>query len=188
MEIVFATNNPHKLEEAEAILGDSEIKFILPPSEFDPVEDGATFYENSLIKAKAASRLSGKMSLADDSGLCVEALEGAPGLHSARYAGTQAEKIEKLLKELEPHSNRRAKFACSMVLVDGAGEVLFSSLGECHGQITMSADGVNGFGYDPIFKIDGMDLTMAQIPEGLKNKLSHRALALNKIIEWITPL
>lgn len=183
MKMVFGTNNPHKLEEAYAIVGDCGIEFLLPPKEFDPIEDGATFYDNALIKAKAASKLTGKMSLADDSGLCVEALDGAPGLYSARYAGTQAEKIQKLLEELKPHTNRRAKFVCAMVLVDADGEVLCSTLGECYGQITKTADGVNGFGYDPIFEIEGTNLTMAQMSEDVKNTLSHRALALSKIIE-----
>ena len=124
MKIVFATGNPHKLKEINEISKGSGIEFILPNEGFDPVENGSTFEENSLIKAKEANRVSHMISLADDSGLCVEALNGAPGLHSARYAGTQQEKIDKILKELEQHSNRRAKFVCVMTLLDANGEVL----------------------------------------------------------------
>ena len=114
MEIVFATGNPHKLEEINEILSAAKmsknIEFVLPGKGFNPIENGSTFEENSYIKAKEANRVTGKISLADDSGLCVEALNGAPGLFSARYAGTQQEKIDRLLKDLEPHNNRNAKF------------------------------------------------------------------------------
>ena len=101
MKIVFATGNAHKLKEIQEIACDTEIEFILPSEGFDPVEDGETFEENSLIKAREAARVSGIMSLADDSGLCVEALGGVPGIHSARYAETAQARIDKLLKELE---------------------------------------------------------------------------------------
>ena len=104
MEIVFATGNEHKLQEINEISKGSGIKFVLPSSDFNPIENGKTFEENSLIKAKEANKLTKKMSLADDSGLCVEALNGAPGLYSARYAGTQQEKIAKILNELNSHT------------------------------------------------------------------------------------
>ena len=144
MEIVFATANPHKLEEINEISKGSGIKFILPPAGFNPVENGATFEENSLIKAKAANKLSGKMSLADDSGLCVESLNGAPGLYSARYAGTQAEKISKLLEEMKDKTNRKAKFVCTMTLLDESGNILCVKTGECHGEIAHKAAGCGG--------------------------------------------
>ena len=110
MKIVFATGNPHKLQEIKEIAGDTDIEFILPPSGFDPIEDGKTFEENSMIKAKEAARLSGMISLADDSGLCVEALGGEPGIHSARYAKTPEKRIEKLLNAIDGFDNRDAKF------------------------------------------------------------------------------
>ena len=103
-KIVFATGNPHKLEELKQIAGDCGIEFVLPPEGFDPIENGKTFEENSYIKAFEASRLSGMTALADDSGLCVEALGGAPGIYSARYAETQQKRIDKLLKELDKKS------------------------------------------------------------------------------------
>lgn len=114
MKIVFATGNAHKLEElreiTELVTGDANfIDFSTPPKPFDPDENGTTFEANSLIKAREANRLTGMMTLADDSGLCVEALDGRPGLHSARYAPTQDEKIEKLLAEMEGKTNRIEK-------------------------------------------------------------------------------
>lgn len=185
MEIVFATGNMHKLQEINEISKGSGIKFVLPSSDFNPIENGKTFEENSLIKAKEANRLTKKISLADDTGLCVEALNGAPGLYSARYAGTQREKIIKLLKELEIHKNRSAKFICVMTLVDENGEILHVSKGECKGSIVEKQSGSNGFGYDPIFLVDGSDLTMAEMTEEEKNKISHRAIALKNMISYI---
>lgn len=185
--IVLATSNPHKVEEINAITKNLGVEFILPPSGFDPIEDGNTFEENALIKAKAANKLTNMPSLADDSGLCVGALDGAPGIHSARYAGTQKEKIEKLLGELKGVSleQRGAKFVCAMVLLDKNGDVLFSDRGECFGRIGFEAKGTNGFGYDPIFIVNGGDLTMAELSETEKNKISHRALALGKVINFL---
>lgn len=185
MKIVFATSNLHKLQEINAIAEGLGITFVLPEREFSPEENGSTFEENSLIKAKAANALTGKMSLADDSGLCVDALNGAPGLYSARYAGSQQEKIDKLLTELEGIENRSAKFICAMTLVDERGELVHSTLGECFGEIVTTQRGVNGFGYDPIFKLQDSDLTMAELSEFEKNKISHRANALNKMLDFL---
>ena len=185
MKIVLGTNNLHKLEEMNEIGKEYGLEFILPPKEFNPDETGKNFEENSYIKAKAAQELTNMTTLADDSGLCVEALNGAPGLYSSRYAGTQQEKIAKLLKELENETNRKAKFVCCMTLLKGDGELLTQVFGECHGEIIKEAKGINGFGYDPIFLVEGTDTTMAEMSEDEKNKISHRAVALGKIIEYI---
>lgn len=185
MKIVFATGNPHKLVEINAISSGSGVDFILPPDGFNPVEDGCTFEENSFKKAKEANRVSGMISLADDSGLCVDALNGAPGLFSARYAGTQQEKIDKILKELEGESNRKAKFVCVMTLLNERGKVLHVSKGECHGSIALNQSGKNGFGFDPVFVVDGGDLTMADLSENEKNKISHRGKALTDMLSYI---
>lgn len=184
MKITFATGNNHKLQEINEISAGSGVEFVLPPEGFNPVEDGETFEENSLIKAREAARLSGMMSLADDSGLCVEALNGAPGIHSARYAETAQARIDKLLLELEGKDNRRAKFVCAMTLVDAGGKVLFQIRGECHGEIARGQSGVNGFGYDPVFLIS--DRTMAEMPEDEKNEISHRGRALRKVLEFLS--
>ena len=185
MKIVFATANPHKLQEVNAICKNAEVEFILPQKDFNPVEDGNTFEENSLIKAKEAYRVSKTFCLADDSGLCVEALNGAPGLHSARYAGTQDEKINKLLNELKNVENRNAKFVCCMTLLNEKGETIFQTAGECKGSIVTDRKGINGFGYDPIFMVDGYNQTMAELSEDEKNTISHRANALNQVLNFL---
>lgn len=190
MKIVFATGNAHKLEElreiTELVTGDTGfIDFSTPPKPFDPDENGTTFEANSLIKAREANRLTGMMTLADDSGLCVEALDGRPGLHSARYAPTQDEKIEKLLAEMEGKTNRRAKFVCAMTLLDENGEILAVERGECHGEISLKHAGTNGFGFDPVFIPTGENRTLAQMSDVEKNRISHRANALKNIINYL---
>ena len=183
--IVLATGNPHKLQEINEITANTGIEFILPKEGFDPIENGETFEQNSIIKAKEASKVSGQISLADDSGLCVEALGGEPGIHSARYDTTPQRRIDKLLKNLANKDNRKAKFVCVMTLTDKDGNVLNQETGECHGQIAKEQFGTNGFGYDPIFIVDDYNITMAQMSEDLKNKVSHRAKALSKMIRFI---
>ena len=185
IKIVFATGNPHKLQEINEISKGSGIEFILPPDNFDPDETGTTFEENSYIKAKEAAILSKNISLADDSGLCVEALDGGPGIHTARYAPTVQERIDKLLANLTHASNRKAKFVCAMTLVDENGNILDEEIGECYGEIAKSQSGINGFGYDPVFVVDGYGVTMADMSEDLKNKISHRSKAIEKIISYI---
>lgn len=209
MKIVFATGNAHKLKEIQEIAGNTGIEFVLPSDGFNPVENGETFEENSYIKAKEAARVSKMISLADDSGLCVEALGGAPGIHSARYAQTPQERIDKLLAELENSDNRKAKFVCAMTLVDANGDILFQTRGECHGKIAYKQSGTNGFGYDPIFltkdtkngsaatgngMISHTDVstegikTMAEMSEEEKNEISHRGRALRKVLEFLNDL
>ena len=206
MKIVFATGNAHKLQEINEISKGSGIEFVLPSDGFNPIEDGKTFEENSLIKAHEAARVSGMISLADDSGLCVEALGGAPGIHSARYAETAQARIDKLLGVLQNEKNRKAKFVCAMTLVDKDGNILFQTRGECHGEIAYSQSGTNGFGYDPIFLVEegkngsaatdndiisqtevGADgkKTMAEMSEDEKNEVSHRGRALRKVLEFL---
>lgn len=185
LKIVFATGNMHKLKELNEIAENSGIEFILPPSGFAPIETGKTFQENSLIKAKEAAKLSHNISLADDSGLCVDALNGEPGIYSARYAETPQARIDKLLNNLADEGNRKAKFVCAMTLVDGFGNILNSEIGECHGQIAYSQSGTNGFGYDPVFIVDGFEKTMAELTEEQKNNISHRGNALRKMLEFI---
>ena len=185
IKIVFATGNPHKLQEVNEIAKGSGIEFVLPSGDFNPIENGQTFEQNSLIKAQEASRVSGLISLADDSGLCVETLNGEPGIHSARYDTTPQRRIDKLLKNLADKDNRKAKFVCVMTLTDKDGNVLNQEIGECHGQIAKEQYGTNGFGYDPVFVVDCYGITMAQMSEDLKNKISHRAVALSKMIRFI---
>lgn len=184
-KIVFATGNAHKVQEVNDIAKGSGIEFILPPEGFDPFENGKTFEQNSLIKAKEAARISKMISLADDSGLCVDALDGEPGIYSARYDSTPQKRIDKLLNNIRNSTNRRAKFVCAMTLVDKDGNIIRQEVGECHGNIAKIQSGTNGFGYDPIFIPDGYDITLADMPETKKNTISHRSRALSKIIQFI---
>lgn len=184
-KLVFATSNPHKLQEIKDIAGDINIEFLLPPNGFDPIENGTTFEENSYIKAKEAAKLSGIVALADDSGLCVEALDGAPGIYSARYADTPQARINKLLNTMNKKENRRAKFVCAMTLVSPDGEIIFQTRGECHGNIAYKQAGTNGFGYDPIFLVGNGSTTMAELSETEKNKISHRGQALRNVLEFL---
>ncbi len=189
-KIVLATSNPHKVEEINAITKGLGVEFVLPPKRFNPIENGTTFEENALIKAKEANKLTGLPALADDSGLCVYSLNGEPGIYSCRYADTPKGRITKLLKELKgvPVEKRGAKFVCAMVLLDKNGDVLFSDVGECFGKIGFETKGTKGFGYDPVFIVDGKNLTMAELSSEEKNKISHRAIALNKLIKFLSNL
>ena len=185
--IVFATGNAHKLQEIQEIAKNTDIEFILPNEGFNPIEIGKTFEENSLIKAMDAARVSHKISLADDSGLCVDALNGAPGIHSARYAETPQARIDKLLNAINGETNRDAKFVCAMTLVDENGKILFKTRGECLGKIAEKQSGQNGFGYDPVFLTKDTDYTktMAEMSEEEKNKISHRGRALRKVLAYL---
>ena len=188
MQITLGTGNEHKVFEINAIvksLGYDNIIFIPAQKGFNPVEDGETFEENSLIKAREGAKLSNNITLADDSGLCIDALNGAPGLYSARYAGSQDEKIKRILTELDGVENRKAKFVCCMTLVDKDGNIIHTTRGECHGQIIKERKGVNGFGYDPIFMPDGYDITLAEMSEDGKNSISHRGNALTQMLKFI---
>lgn len=190
IKIALGTSNPHKLEEINAMLADihpDSVEFVLVEGDFDPEENGATFEENSYIKAAEAAKLMGIPALADDTGLCVDALDGRPGLHSARYAPDQKSKIARLLHEMQgvPLEKRDAHFVCTMTLVAPNGEKLHSSVGEIYGKICAEPSGEHGFGYDPIFFIPDLKKTMADMTLEEKNTLSHRARALLPMVEWI---
>lgn len=186
MKIVLATSNEHKVHEINAIVKDLGVEFILPPSCFDPIEDGQTFEENSLIKAQAAWQLSKCWTLADDSGLCIDALNGNPGIHSARYAETAQKRIDRVLEELKGINNRTACFKCCMTLINPDGETAFSYTGICEGSIIEKQRGTNGFGYDPIFLVKGYQKTMAELSEDEKNNISHRGKALSAVLDYIS--
>lgn len=187
IKIIIATSNPHKLEEINKINTNKNIVFDVVKGDFNPDENGNTFLENASIKAKEAAKIMQTYCLADDSGLCVDALEGNPGIHSARYADTQKEKIEKLLNELKmvPYDYRTAHFTCAMVLVDKNGNEIHKEEGKVFGYIDDLPKGTNGFGYDPIFFVPEYEKTIAELPEEIKNEISHRSNALRPMIKWI---
>ncbi len=188
-KLVLSTNNIHKVEEIKDILKDLPIEVLskkdLGLEELDVVEDGTTLEENSIKKAKALSNKTDYMVMADDSGLFVEALNGVPGVYSSRYAGEEGNDLKnnkKLIKELEniPLENRNGSFKTVIALVTEEKQVL-TVRGECKGHIISSPRGENGFGYDPLFIPEGYNETFGELGEEVKNKISHRAKALEEI-------
>jgi XTP/dITP diphosphohydrolase len=181
-KVFLATGNKKKIKEISAIFEgfDVEILSIQDGVEIpEVVEDGDTFEANSAKKALEISKFLDMPAIADDSGLCVEALDGAPGVYSARYSGenaTDATNNEKLVKELAGVGDRRAKFVCVITLAKPSGEI-HSFRGEIEGEIVDTPRGTDGFGYDPHFLVPEYSKTLAEIPE-IKNKISHRAKAL----------
>ncbi|MBR3474730.1 MAG: RdgB/HAM1 family non-canonical purine NTP pyrophosphatase [Oscillospiraceae bacterium] len=187
MKLIIASNNAHKLVEIRAILGD-EFEEILSMAEagidHETVEDGSTFLENAEKKAREIMELSGCCALADDSGLCVEALGGAPGIYSARFSGVHGDDAanrRKLLEELQGVEDRRAHFACAMVLVRPDGSVVRAE-GRMDGVIAFEEAGQYGFGYDSLFYLPERGCTNAQLLPEEKNAISHRARALHALV------
>ena len=188
MEIVLGSSNPHKVKEINEIVADTEIRFILPPEGFDPDETGKTFEENAYIKAYEAWKLSQTWSLADDSGLCIDALNGKPGIYSARYEETPQKRIDRVLRELSGEKDRKAHFTCHMTLIAPDGSTALSCEGRCEGSIVEEQRGTNGFGYDPIFLLRGDTRTMAELSDDEKNLVSHRSKALIQVINYLKNL
>ena len=193
LEILIATNNAGKVAELKRLLAGLPIR-LRGLDEFPNIaeaeETGATFAENAALKARFYALAANSWSLADDSGLEVSALGGAPGIFSARYGGagaSDAEKIAKLLDELNEKAagDRAARFVCAMAICSPGGEIKFAAAGECRGTIAARAAGANGFGYDPIFIPDGFAQTFAELPGETKEKISHRARAFEKIIGYL---
>ena len=193
MRLVLATKNPGKVIEFERILAefgakDLEVVGLDKFPEIDDIEEtGKTFEENSLLKARTISKLTGLPALADDSGICVDALNGAPGLYSARYSGNgDAANNEKLLNELRdiPDEKRSAYFICVAAYVrpDGLEQV---AEGRFYGSILRQVIGDGGFGYDPLFKPEGMELSSAQLSAAEKDAISHRGKAMRAIAPYI---
>jgi len=189
MKLVLASGNPGKLKEFGALLADSGFE-VVPQVSLgvdDAEETGLSFVENALLKARHAARASGLPALADDSGLCVEHLDGAPGLYSARYAGTHGDNAAnnaKLLRALEgvPDERRGAFFICVLVLLRHAEDPApLIAEGRWHGHVLHASRGMQGFGYDPLFLPQGQTLSAAELDPVLKNTLSHRALALARL-------
>jgi XTP/dITP diphosphohydrolase len=192
--IVIASSNPGKQREVREILAGKTVQgralaliglADLPLVSFP--EEGADYRSNAIEKARAVAMQAGEVALADDSGLEVDALEGRPGPHSARYGGSgldDAGRVELLLRELQaiPLASRGARFVCVAALVTPGGEV-FCGRGECRGEILTGARGQAGFGYDPVFRVSGLTRTMAELSADEKNRVSHRARALQTLFE-----
>lgn len=185
--IVLASHNAGKLKELQAMLGDSfQVRSIAEFSSEVPEETGLSFIENAILKARHAARVSGLPALADDSGLAVDYLGGAPGIHSARYAGNgdDAANNSKLLQALQdvPDAQRGAQFVCALALVQHADDPLpVVCEGLWRGRILHAPQGANGFGYDPLFWVDAHQCSSAELAPALKNRISHRALAMAQL-------
>ena len=188
-KLVFATNNAHKLEEVAAILGEKIELFSLNDigCHTDIPETAATLEGNALLKSSFIFKNYGLDCFADDTGLEVEALDGAPGVYSARYAGGEGHDSQanmlKLLRDLKGKENRKAQFRTAISLILDGKEYLFE--GVIKGEIIKEKRGDSGFGYDPIFKPEGYDKTFAELGNDIKNKISHRALAVQKLCEFL---
>ncbi|MBW8362082.1 MAG: RdgB/HAM1 family non-canonical purine NTP pyrophosphatase [Kaistella sp.] len=186
-EILIATHNEHKKEEIQQIFGDRfKVTSLTDYHIHDEiVEDGNTFHENALIKAKYCFENTGKPSLGDDSGLVVEALDGRPGIFSARYAGNHdfAKNMARVLEEMKDSENRKAYFVTVMCLADETGEHYFE--GRIYGNLTKEISGAKGFGYDPIFIPENLGLTFAEMLPEEKNKISHRRKALDQFLDYL---
>lgn len=185
--LLLATTNANKIEEIKNLLKNTKINIQTAPKDFNPIENGTSFMENAYIKAENAATKFHTLSLADDSGLVINALNGKPGIYSARYANDDQSRINRVLTELNQSNtiDRSAKFVCAMALVNQNKETLYSCIGECCGLIVQKQTGTNGFGYDPIFFIPELNKTMAELSMDEKNKISHRSKALNLMINWI---
>ncbi len=183
-ELVLASHNAGKLKELQAMLGDRvRLRSVAEFSQVEPEETGLSFVENAILKARNASRLSGLPALADDSGLAVDYLGGAPGIYSARYADGQGDAANnaKLLAALKdvPDAERGAQFVCCLALVRHADDPLpILCEGLWHGRILHEARGEHGFGYDPLFWVEERQCSSAELPPADKNQLSHRAIAM----------
>jgi XTP/dITP diphosphohydrolase len=191
-KILIATKNKGKVKEISELVKDFPLEFLSLadiPETVDVVEDGETFEENALKKARELARITGLVTLADDSGLCVDALDGRPGVLSARYAGETASDEEKCLRILEemrsvPDSKRTARFVCVLALVDPNGEEKIFR-GACEGRIIRELKGKEGFGYDPIFLFEEAGCTFAEMDRQSKNEVSHRGRALRQFVDFL---
>jgi XTP/dITP diphosphohydrolase len=194
--LLIATRNRGKLKEIKKLLANLPVK-IIDLSQYPSIEtveeSGNTFTDNATLKASGYAGQAGVLTLADDSGLMVDALDGAPGVHSARYAGEGAsdgERTEKLLRALAdvPQAQRTARFISVIAIAQNDGKIVNVSLGECEGQIAAEPLGAGGFGYDPIFIPVGSTLTFAQMESAEKDRISHRARALSKAAAFLGAL
>jgi XTP/dITP diphosphohydrolase len=191
MQLVLATHNHHKVVEVGAILAQSVAGLeLLGYDGPEPVEDGTSFLENALIKARAAYAHTGLPAIADDSGIAVEILGGSPGIFSARWAGGRdnIQNRQLLLSQLDDvrDENRGASFVCTIAMVSADGEVSFTGIWP--GRVARQEQGENGFGYDPIFIPAGFEVTAAELEPEVKNSMSHRALALDQLASYLNQI
>lgn len=186
--LIVATGNPGKLKELQAYLSPLGWELQLKPKTLEIEETGSTFAENACLKASEIAQATGEWAIADDSGLEVRALQGRPGVYSARYGATDAERIERLLQELEGQSDRAARFVCSIALARSDGTIVLQAEGRCAGEILLRVQGTGGFGYDPIFYVPEQQKTFAEMTVAEKQAISHRGQALERLLPALQEL
>lgn len=186
--VIVATGNPGKLKEMQTYLADLGWRLTLKPPEIEVEETGTTFLENARLKAAEVAKATGSWAIADDSGLMVDALNGAPGLYTARYGRTDTERIKRLLRELGGESNRAAQFVCAIALARPDGTIELQTEGVCSGKIAQQPSGNGGFGYDPVFYVPAMDKTFAEMTREEKDRLSHRGIAFGQLMPALKAL
>jgi XTP/dITP diphosphohydrolase len=179
--VVVATGNPGKLKEMQTYLEDLDWILELKPAAIEIEETGTTFLDNARLKAAGVAKALGKWAIADDSGLEIDALNGAPGLYSARYASSDQARIERVLRELEGVRDRGAQFVCAIALAQPDGAIALETLGLCRGEILTTPRGSGGFGYDPIFYLPALGQTFAELSPAQKRTHSHRGVAFRQL-------
>ena len=187
-KLVVATGNPGKLKEIQEYLKGLPWQLELKPADLDIEETGTTFIANARLKASEVAKSLGEWTIADDSGLEVNALDGAPGLYSARYGKTDEDRINRLLTELGNTDNRQAKFICAVAIASPDGKIALETEGICPGEILHSPRGNGGFGYDPIFYVPSEKQTFAEMSAETKGKISHRGVAFEQLMPKLEEL
>ena len=180
--LIVATSNPGKLQEMQDYLTGIPWQLQLKPPSLEIEETGTTFRENAILKSSLVAKALGEWAIADDSGLAVNALNGRPGIYSARYGQDDGDRISRLLDELGDNLDRRAQFVCAVAIANPQGEIVLESQGICQGEILSGAQGENGFGYDPIFYVPSAKKTFAEMSPEMKRQVSHRGLAFAQIL------
>ncbi len=186
--LVVATQNPGKLREMQTYLSNLTWELVLMPAELEIEETGETFLANACLKASHVAQATGAWAIADDSGLEVQALDGAPGIYSARYGTTDQERIGRLLDELGQELDRSAQFVCVIALARPDGSIALTAEGICSGEILRAPRGTGGFGYDPIFYVPEQGMTFAEMPPEVKRRISHRGRAFEVLLPQLVTI
>ena len=181
-KLIVATSNPGKLREMQQYLAGLDWELQLKPQDLEIEETGDTFAANACLKASSVAKVMGEWAISDDSGLAVDALDGAPGIYSARYGKTDRERIDRLLRELAGKENRQAQFVCVVAIARPDSTIAWQAKGICSGEITDVPSGEGGFGYDPIFYVPAVGLTFAQMTPETKRQQSHRGRAFQALL------